>query len=85
MKRSLLFGIGVLIIFSFNIAHANVGVFTSYGQTIELTNTNDVQMKSEDITIIPREGDLPFNGGVPGMDKVEYKCKFNLKNRKNEK
>ena len=81
MKRSLLFVIVVLIIFSFSPARANVGVFTGYGHTIELTGSNDVQMLSEDITIIPGRGRFLFDGGVAGMDRVEYICKFILKNK----
>ena len=35
--------------------HANVGVFTGYGYSIELASTKDVQMVSEEVTIIPGE------------------------------
>lgn len=68
-----------------NNLQANVGVFTGYGHSIELTKTKDIQMMSEDVTIIPGRGRFLFNGGVPGMDRVEYDCIFVLKNLKDKK
>ncbi|MBU1053589.1 MAG: hypothetical protein KKC46_07145 [Proteobacteria bacterium] len=84
MKRLPLFIIVFFNMFIFNLAYANVGVFTGYGQTIELIESNDIQMVSEDITIIPGRGKFLFDGGIAGMDRVEYKCKFILKNRNNK-
>jgi len=37
-------------------------------------------MVKEEVTIIPGRGRFQFNGGVPGMYRVEYNCKFELKN-----
>ena len=68
-----------------NSANANVGVFTGYGHTIELASTEEIQMLSEEITIIPGRGRFLFDGGIPGMDRVEYACIFVLKNLKGEK
>ncbi len=54
----------------FTSAHANVSVFTGYGHTIDLTESDDVQMMSEDITIIPGRGRFLFHSGVAGMDSA---------------
>lgn len=67
-----------------HVAFANVGVFSGYGHTIELSKSEEIQMVSEEVEIIPGRGRFLFNGGVPGMDRVEYKCKFKLKNLKNK-
>ncbi len=61
-------------------AVANVGVFTGTGHSIELASTDQIKMVKEEVTIIPGRGRFQFNGGVPGMDRVEYDCKFELKN-----
>ena len=39
---------------------ANVGVFTGFGHSIELTKSEAIQMKSEQITIIPGRGRIPL-------------------------
>ncbi|MBZ8180746.1 hypothetical protein [Oscillatoria salina] len=64
---------------------ANVGVFAGYGHTIELTETKDVAMISEEVTIIPGRGRFLFDGTIPGMNRVEYVCQFKLRNLSNEK
>ena len=66
-------------------ALTNVGVFTGYGHTIELSSTESIQMVSEEVTIVPGRGRFLFDGGVTGMDRVEYDCVFTLKNLKNQK
>jgi hypothetical protein len=84
MKRALLLAMVLLCTWSMGPAHANVGVFTGYGHTIELTRTDDVQMVSEDVTIVPGRGRFHFDGSVPGMDRVDFNCRFRLKNKKSE-
>ena len=66
-------------------AHANVGVFTGYGHSIELSSTEEIQMVSEKVVIVPGRGRFLFDGSVPGMDQVEYRCTFVLKNLKDKK
>jgi len=61
-------------------SEANVGVFTGYGHSIELTSTDQIQMVREEVMIIPGRGPFHFSGSVPGMDRVEYGCRFELKN-----
>jgi hypothetical protein len=58
-----------------------VGVFAGYGHTIQLVHNADVQMVSEEVLIVPGRGRFLYDGTVPGMDRVEYQCKFMLKNR----
>jgi len=65
--------------------YGNVGVFTGYGHSIELSSSDSIQMVSEEVTIIPGRGRFLFNGGVPGMDRVEYDCTFVLKNLEEKK
>jgi hypothetical protein len=62
-------------------ALGNVGVFAGSGHTIKLVHSADVQMVSEEVTIVPGRGRFLFDGTVPGMNRVEYRCKFTLKNR----
>jgi hypothetical protein len=62
------------------VAQANVGIFTGTGVTIQLTGSKQVQLVSEDVTIIPERGRFLFDGSGAGMDRVEYICKFELKN-----
>lgn len=64
---------------------ANVGVFTGYGHSIELTSSKQIKMVREEVTIIPGRGRFQFDGGVAGMDRVEYDCKFELKNLSDKK
>jgi hypothetical protein len=54
--------------------NANTGVFYGSGQTIYLGKSEQVQLVSEDVTIVASCG---WNAM---MDAVEYRCKFVLKN-----
>ena len=76
-----------------SIACANMAPFEGTGQTIKLVSSNDVQLQSEEVIIVPGRG--PFvlggepegidrfwlHGALPGWDLVEYRCKFVLRNR----
>lgn len=53
---------------------ANVGVFGGSGRTIELSNSEQVQLVSEEVTI------APLLGLKAEADQVEYRCRFVLKN-----
>ena len=70
----------VFLAFAPQLSVANVGVFTGYGHSIELTSTDRIKMVREEVTIIPGRGRFHFSGSVPGMDRVEYDCRFELKN-----
>ena len=62
-------------------ACADVGVFAGTGQNIRLTTNADVQMVSQDVSIVPGRGRFLFDGTVAGMDVVDYKCTFQLHNK----
>ena len=53
---------------------ANAGFFGGSGHTIELSQSDQIQMVSEEVTIAP----LP--GFTSELDEVEYRCRFVLKN-----
>jgi len=78
-KIMIVFGLGAIVTLS-NCLFANAGIFAGLGQSIELTKTEQIQMVSEDITIIPGRGKSLFKGDLSGMDIVDYLCKFKLKN-----
>lgn len=83
--KSLILILAFMVLVPISNVYANAGVFTGYGHSIELTSTKDIQMVSEDVTIIPGRGRFLFDGGVPGMDRVEYDCTFVLKNLTDDK
>jgi hypothetical protein len=53
---------------------ANVGYFGGSGHTIELSKSEDIQLVSEEVVIVP------FPGLNASADQVAYRCKFVLKN-----
>ena len=62
-----------------SLAYANTGIFDGSGQTIKLVHSEEIQLQSESVRIVPSRGPLPFNGS--STDRVEYSCKFVLRNR----
>ncbi len=64
----------VLVLLPSSKAIANVGVFFGSGSTIELIKSDQVQLVSEEVTI------SPTCGAARGFDRVDYLCKFVLKN-----
>jgi hypothetical protein len=67
------------------LVHANAGIFAGSGHTVELVKTEKVQLVSEDVTIIPGRARWAFDGGGGSMDRVEYVCKFQLRNLTEER
>ena len=61
-----------------SVAIANTGVFEGSGHTIKLVRSEDIQLRSEKVTIIPGRGRFLFNGSI--ADHVDYECKFVLQN-----
>jgi hypothetical protein len=59
-------------------ARADAGVFTGNGQSLHQISSKTVQLVSIDVTIILGRGPFLFDGGVAGMDRAEYLCKFVL-------
>jgi hypothetical protein len=61
-------------------AYGNAGVFNGYGQDVQLINSKDIQMVSEDILITPRRDKFMFEGKAYDAEKADYICTFKLKN-----
>ena len=73
--------IAIVVVLAPGLAYANAGVFEGSGHTVKLIHSENVQMRSEKVMIIPGRGRFLFDGGVGGMDRVQYYCTFVLKNR----
>lgn len=61
-------------------AKADAGVFTGNGQDLHQISSKDIQLVSIDVTVVLGRGMFLFDGGVAGMDRSEYLCKFVLRN-----
>lgn len=59
---------------------ADAGVFTGNGQDLHQITSKTVQLASIEVTIVLGRGPFLFDGTVPGMDRAEYLCKFELRN-----
>jgi hypothetical protein len=86
MRNPLLYSVSGLVLFASILPvapvrlFANAGVFAGSGYNIKLVKNDDIRMTREDVTITPVRGRVPFDGGLPGMDRVDYACVFVLKN-----
>jgi hypothetical protein len=63
----------------------DAGVFTGSGQDLRQISSESVQLVSIDVTITLERGPSLFDGGVPGMDEIDYNCKFILHNLTDKK
>jgi hypothetical protein len=74
------------------LAGANMAPFEDTGKTIRLVSSEDIQLKSEEVKIVPGRGpflmepeeinsDFWLHGGMRGCYLVDYRCKFVLHNR----
>jgi len=61
-------------------AFADAGVFSGNGQSLHQITSKTIQLKSIEVVIVPGRGPFLFDGGVRGMDRAEYVCKFVLHN-----
>ncbi|MCE5287225.1 MAG: hypothetical protein LLG02_15455 [Pelosinus sp.] len=77
--RILLFA-AIIAISLHNIVFANAGFFTGPGYTLQLTTCDEIQMVSENVSIIPERGPFLFDGGLNSLDSVSYHCQFKLRN-----
>ena len=68
-----------LFVFCAN-AHGNAGVFNGFGQDIQLVNSKDIQIVSEDVLITPGSVKITRDGKPYDMEKADYFCTFKLKN-----
>lgn len=58
----------------------NAGVFRGGGQTPVLEKSAEVQMVEEEVVMIPRRGDYPVDTSGRNLDKMEFRCRFLLRN-----
>ena len=63
----------------------NVGVFGGSGQTPMLENTADIQMVEEEIIMIPHRGNYPVDPSCRNLDKMDFRCRFILRNLSDKK
>ena len=76
----------VCLLFSVFIScFGNVGVFMGSGQTPMLEKSNQIQMVEEEIIMIPRRGNYPVDLSCRNMDKMDFRCRFILRNLTDEK
>ena len=62
----------------------NAGVFRGSGQTPTLEKTEDVQMVEEEIIMTPRESKYPVDTSAKNLDKMDFQCRFILRNLSNK-
>jgi len=58
----------------------NVGVFRGSGQTPVLGKTDQIQMVEEYIFMIPHRGNYPVDTSCRNLDKMDFRCRFLLRN-----
>lgn len=59
----------------------DAGVFTGNGQSLHQITSKSIQLVSIDVTIALGRGPYLFDGGVAGMDRAHYLCKFVLRSK----
>ena len=69
-----------LLLFVFISCFGNAGVFRGSGQTPALGKTDQIQMVEEEIIMIPRRGDYPVDTSGRNLDKMDFRCRFILRN-----
>src|SRR6266567_1255377 len=63
---------------------ADAGVFTGNGQTLHQITSKAIQLVSIDVTIALGRGPYLYDGGVAGMDRARYLCKFVLRSKSDQ-
>src|ERR1700691_3012427 len=63
---------------------ADAGVFTGNGQSLHQITSKSIQLVSIEVTIALGRGPFLYDGGVAGMDRARYLCKFVLRSKSNQ-
>jgi hypothetical protein len=63
---------------------ADAGVFTGNGQSLHQITSKSIQLESIDVTMALGRGPYLFDGGVAGMDRARYLCKFVLRSKSDQ-
>jgi len=58
----------------------NAGVFRGNGQTPVLEKSSEIQMVEELVEMRPRRGDYPVDTSCRNLDKMDFRCRFLLRN-----
>ena len=74
-----------LLLFVFISCFGNAGVFRGSGQTPMLEKTDQIQMVEEEIFMIPHRGNYPVDTSRRNLDKMEFRCRFILRNLTDQK
>ena len=74
-----------LLLLVFISCFGNVGVFRGRGQTPMLEKTADIQMVEEEIIMFPRRGNYPVDTSCRNLDKMDFRCRFILRNLTDKK
>ena len=69
-----------LLLLVFISCFGNVGVFRGSGQTPTMEKTDQIQMVEEEIIMIPRRGNYPVDTSCRNPDKMDFRCRFILRN-----
>jgi hypothetical protein len=59
-------------------------VFTGNGQTLHQITSKSIQLVSIDVTMALGRGPYLYDGGVAGMDRAHYMCKFVLRSKSDQ-
>jgi hypothetical protein len=63
---------------------ADAGVFTGNGQSLHQITSKSIQLVSIDVTMALGRGPYLYDGGVAGMDRARYLCKFVLRSKSDQ-
>ena len=63
----------------------NAGVFRGSGQTPVLEKSSEIQMVEELVEMRPRRGDYPVDTSGRNSDKMDFRCRFLLRNLSDKK
>ena len=82
MKKLLM--LAVLCLLS-AVGSGNVGAFRGSGQTPVLEKSSDIQMVEEEIAMFPHRGSYPVDTSCRNLDKMDFRCRFLLRNLSDKK
>ena len=69
-----------LVVLWGGVLFGNAGVFRGSGQTPTLEKSAEIQMVEELVEMRPRRGDYPVDFSCRNLDKMDFRCRFLLRN-----
>ena len=73
------------LLFAMSCCFGNVGVFRGGGQTPVLEKSSEIQMVEEFVEMRPRRGKYPVDTSCRNLDKMDFRCRFLLRNLSDKK